>query len=333
MALSLKELSKQDETFVSGHRLCAGCGAGTTFRQILMAAEDPVVMSVATGCLYVATATYPYTAWKCNWIHSAFENSAATISGIEAAYQSLKRQGKVTKTIKFIAVGGDGGTFDIGLQALSGALERGHKFLYVCYNNEAYMNTGIQRSGATPMGASTTTTPAGSASYGKPVFRKDLTGIVAAHNIPYLAQTTPAHWRDLMTKVKKALAADGPSFLNILSPCHRGWRNEMKDSINLARIAADTCYWPLYEVENGEYKLNYTPKEKKPITEWLKPQGRFKHIFAKGGNSAETGSTHRSGPNQELINKLQANVDKEWEKLLKKCNQGDKKPDLAPVGT
>ena len=308
MAISLKELSRKEELFASGHRLCAGCGAATTMRQIMLATEDPVVIATATGCVYVATATYPYTAWKCNWIHSAFENSAATICGVEAAYQSLKRQGKVTKTIKFIAMGGDGGTYDIGLQSLSGALERGHRFLYICYNNEAYMNTGIQRSGATPLGASTTTSPAGSVSYGKNVFRKDLTAIVAAHNIPYVAQTTPAHWRDLMTKVQKALAVDGPSFINILSPCHRGWRSEMKDSLKLARIAADTCYWPLYEVENGVWRLNYTPKQKKPITEWLEPQGRFKHLFQKPEH-------------QSIINKIQESVDKEWANLLKKCGK------------
>jgi len=313
-----KEMSIQEELFTSGHRLCAGCGAATTMRQIMLSTEDPVVISTATGCLYVATATYPYSAWKCNWIHSAFENAAATISGIEAAYQSLKRQGKISehKTIKFIAIGGDGGTYDIGIQALSGALERGHQFLYVCYNNEAYMNTGIQRSGATPMGASTTTTPTGSVSFGKGVFRKDLTGIVAAHNIPYVAQSTPAHWSDLITKVKKALAADGPSFINVLSPCHRGWRVPMENSMKLARLAADTCYWPLYEIENGEWKLNYMPKEKKPITDWLKPQGRFKHLFDKPEN-------------QKIIKRIQEGVDKEWATLLKKC--GVKTPESSPV--
>lgn len=305
MALSLKELSKKEELFTSGQRLCAGCGASVIMRQVLMASDVPVVIANATGCLYVATATYPFTAWKCSYIHSAFENAAATISGIEAAYEALKRKGDPLvrdKKINFIAIGGDGGTYDIGLQALSGALERGHRFLYICYNNEAYMNTGIQRSGATPIGASTTTTPAGAHSYGKNVFRKDLTAIVAAHNIPYVAQATPAHWRDLMTKVQKALAVDGPSFLNILSPCHRGWRNEMSISIKLMRIAADTCYWPLYEVENGVYKINHQPKQKLPITEWLKPQGRFKHLFAPKENT-------------EVIARLQESVDKEWAKL------------------
>lgn len=301
-----KELSQKEELFVSGHRLCAGCGAATTMRQIMLATKHPVVVANATGCVYVATATYPYTAWKCNWIHSAFENAAATISGVEAAYRSLKKQGKIKKDIKFIAIGGDGGTYDIGIQSLSGALERGHNFLYICYNNEAYMNTGIQRSGATPMGASTTTSPVGSVSYGKNVFRKDLTGIIAAHNIPYVAQSTPAHYSDLMMKIEKALAVEGPSFINVLAPCHRGWRSEMKDSMKIARLAADTCYWPLFEIENGNWKLNYKPKAKKPLVEWLKLQGRFKHLFSKPEYQA-------------VINKLQADVDKEWENLKRKC--------------
>jgi pyruvate ferredoxin oxidoreductase beta subunit len=169
------------------------------------------------------------------------------------------------------------------------------------------MNTGIQRSGATPLGAATTTTPVGVYSYGKRDFRKDLTAIVAAHNIPYVAQTTPAHWRDLMTKVQKAASVDGPSFINILSPCHRGWRSEMKDSLRLLRIAADTCYWSLYEVVNGEWHLTYKPKTKLPITEWLKPQGRFSHLF--------------KPENKQVIDRLQASIDQEWARLSKRCGE------------
>jgi len=307
MALKLKELAQKEERFTSGHRLCAGCGAPIILRQVLMAIDEPVVVSNATGCVYVSSATYPYTAWKVPYIHSAFENATATIAGVEAAYQSLKKQGKIKRDIRFISLAGDGGTYDIGLQALSGALERGHRCLHICYNNEAYMNTGIQRSGATPLGASTTTSPAGTHSHGKPAFRKDLTGIVAAHNIPYIAQTTPAHWRDLMTKVQKAIAVDGPSFINILSPCFRGWRCEGKDSMKLLRIAADTCYWPLYEVENGTWRLTYKPKNKLPVTEWIKPQGRFKHLFKQ--------------ENKEVINRLQSGVDDEWTRLLARCDK------------
>jgi pyruvate ferredoxin oxidoreductase beta subunit len=301
--VTLKDLSKKEELFVSGHRLCAGCGAPIAVRQILLATDNPVVVVTATGCLYVSSATYPYTSWKCSWIHSAFENAAATIAGVEAAYNALKRQGKINQRIDFISISGDGGMYDIGLQSLSGALERGHRCLHICYNNEAYMNTGIQRSGATPFGASTTTTPVGKIIPGKEDFRKNLTAIAAAHDVPYVAQTTPAHWSDLINKVKKALASEGASFINILTPCHRGWRFDAKDTIKVLRLAVDTCYWPLYEVENGKWKINYKPREKKPIVEWLKMQGRFKHLF--------------ESKNEEIISRIQSRIEHEWEHLLK----------------
>lgn len=307
--VTLKELSRKPDLLSGGHRLCAGCGASIVIRQILLAAKDPVVVANATGCLEVATSIYPYTAWRAPWIHSAFENAAATISGVESMYKSLKRQGKLTrdKTIKFIAIGGDGGTYDIGLQALSGALERGHQFLYVCYDNGAYMNTGIQRSSSTPCGASTTTSPAGKVIPGKVQERKDLTAIIAAHNIPYVAQVSPSHWRDLITKAEKALSVEGPSFINALALCHRGWRTEIDSAISLSRSAVDTCYWPLYEVENGLYRLNYRPKTKVPMAEWIKHQGRFSHLF--------------HPENAELLRQLQEQVDRHWEKLLKLCEE------------
>jgi pyruvate ferredoxin oxidoreductase beta subunit len=186
---TLKDIAAKEDRLGPGHRMCAGCGAPIIVRQILNAIEEPVVVANATGCLEVATTIYPYTAWRVPWIHSAFENAAATIAGVEAMYRSLVRQGKIEdRNIKFLAFGGDGGTYDIGLQALSGALERGHNFLYICYDNQGYMNTGIQRSSATPHGAATTTSPAGTVIPGKPQFRKDLTAIVAAHDIPYAAQ-------------------------------------------------------------------------------------------------------------------------------------------------
>ncbi|MEW6555945.1 MAG: thiamine pyrophosphate-dependent enzyme [Elusimicrobiota bacterium] len=303
---NLKELSKKEELFTGGHRLCSGCGAGIVARQVLIACEKPVVIANATGCLEVATTIFPYTAWKVPWFHSAFENAAATIAGIEAAYNALKKKGKITEEINFIAFGGDGGTYDIGLQALSGAMERGHRILYICYNNEAYMNTGIQRSSATPKGANTTTAPSGKRSTGKIQARKDLTAIMVAHNIPYVAQTTLSFHNDLIPKVQKALAVDGPSFMNILQPCRLGWGYPPEDTIRMGRLAADTCIWPIYEVENGLYKLNYKPKEKNPVTEWLKPQNRFKHLFSPG--------------NEEIIKQLQEDVDKNWEKILSNCN-------------
>jgi pyruvate ferredoxin oxidoreductase beta subunit len=310
--VSLKKLSEKPELLAPGHRLCAGCGASIIVRQILLASDYPVVIANATGCLEVATTIYPYTSWRVPFFHSAFENAAATIAGVETMYQVQKRKGKITRDIKFIAFGGDGGTYDIGVQALSGALERGHDILYVCYNNGAYMNTGIQRSSATPRGASTTTSPAGRVIPGKKRFPKDLTAIVAAHNIPYCGQTSPSFYNDLIGKVQKALAAEGPTFLNIISPCPRGWRHETHESIAMAEEAVTCCFWPLYEVEDGEWNLTgYSKqiadgkKDKTSAIDWMKKQGRFKHLFTEEWKS--------------LLESIQNQVDKDWEALKKRC--------------
>ena len=277
---SLKELSKKEELLSRGHRLCPGCGAPIIVRQALLAAETPVVVGCPTGCLEVATTIYPYTAWKCPFIHNAFENAAATMSGVETAYRSLKKQGRIKGPIQFVVFGGDGGTYDIGLQSLSGALERGHRLLYICYDNEAYMNTGIQRSSASPKGAHTTTTPPGNAvPEGKTEYRKDLTQIVAAHHIPYVAQASPAYHMDFMKKVQKALSVDGPSFINTLAPCPRGWRYPADKTVEIAKLAVLTGFWPLYEIENGQYRITYKPKKRRPLVDFLKPQGRFRHLF------------------------------------------------------
>ncbi|NPV51946.1 MAG: pyruvate ferredoxin oxidoreductase [Firmicutes bacterium] len=306
---NLRELSRKDELLTGGHRACAGCGAPVAVRQVLKAVDTPVVVGCATGCLEVTTTIYPYSAWNVPFIHSAFENVAATVSGIEAAYRSLKRQGRIQRDIQFVAFGGDGGTYDIGFQALSGAMERGHDMVYICYDNQAYMNTGIQRSSATPRGAATTTSPAGRvATGGKSQYRKDLTAVMAAHDIPYVAQTTISHWNDLITKVRKAFAVEGPAFVNILAPCRLGWQIDSADSIEICRKAVDTCFWPLYEVENGVWKITVKPKEKKPITEWLRPQGRFRHLFKPG--------------NEKIIEEIQADVDRRWEMLQKRCEVG-----------
>ena len=305
---SLKELSKKEELFTHGHRMCSGCGAPIIVKQLLLASDYPIVASNATGCLEVSTCISEYTAWKIPWIHNAFENAAATLSGVEAMYRSLKKQGKIAKEIKFVAFGGDGGTYDIGFQSLSGAMERGHDMLYVCYDNGGYMNTGIQRSSATPIGTDTTTSPAGSVVKGKMQQRKNLTRIMAAHGIPYVAQASPAHWRDAVVKFKKALEITGPKFINVIAPCNRGWRSSTDDAILLSRIAVDTCYWPLYEVEHGVTKINYTPKEKRPVEDFLRPQGRFKHMFAPG--------------NEWLIALFQDEVDREWERLNREAHGG-----------
>jgi pyruvate ferredoxin oxidoreductase beta subunit len=310
LAYKLKEVVQKPDRLTGGHRMCAGCGAPTVVRGILRALkpEDKAVVGVATGCLEVSTSIYPYTAWKDSFIHNAFENAAATVSGAEAAYKALKKKGKVTEDYKFIAFGGDGGTYDIGLQSLSGAMERGHDMVYVCYDNGAYMNTGIQRSSATPKYANTTTSPAGSVLPGKMQYRKDLAAVIAAHGIPYVAQSAiTQNMKDLYEKAEKAIYTPGPAFLNVLAPCPRGWRYDTPKLLEISKLAVDTCVWPLYEVVNGEWKLTYKPKEKLPVEEWLKPQGRFKHLFEKN--------------NAHLIKELQEEVDRRWENLLKLCGE------------
>ena len=301
----LKELAMMEDRLVAGHGMCLGCGIPLIFKMVLRATEDPLIIANATGCLEVCTTIFPRTSWNVTWVHSAFENAAATIAGVESMYKALKNQGKIPKDkkIKFLGTGGDGGTYDIGLQALSGAVERGHDIVYLCYDNNAYANTGGQRSSATPMGASATTSPAGDKSPGKLQWRKDLTKVLAAHKIPYVAQASPNRWQDLYNKAKKAFEVEGPAFLNVLCLCPTEWKYDESKGIELAKIAVDTCFWPLYEVENGKYKINYKPKEKKPILEWIKPQGRFRHLFKE--------------ENAWVLEEFQRKVDEEWEELKK----------------
>jgi len=273
----LKELPAE-EPLSPGHRLCPGCGASIVVREVLLAAPKDTIVAEATGCLEVSTALYPYSAWNRPWIHSAFENAAAVASGIDSGFKALARRGEA-KEHPIIVFGGDGGTYDIGFQALSGAIERGHKFLYVCYDNEAYMNTGIQRSGGTPLGAWTTTTQVGSVRAGKQETKKDLVSIVVAHHVPYAATASISHWRDLMTKVRKALSKDGPTFLHVIAPCTRGWRFDSEKTVRMARLAVETRLFPLYEVEGGVYKITFPVASPKPVEEYLKLQGRFSHLF------------------------------------------------------
>lgn len=306
---NFKEMQERADRLAPGHRMCAGCGGTIAARNVLKAIHpgDRAVVGNATGCLEVSTFMYPYTAYEDSYIHTAFENAGATMSGVETAFHALKKKGKLDDTYKFITFGGDGGTYDIGLQSLSGAMERGHDMVYVCYDNGAYMNTGIQRSSATPMYADTTTTPAGKVSNGKPQYRKDLAAIMAAHNIPYVAQTTfIGNMKDLYTKSEKAIYTPGPAFLNVMAPCPRGWRYNAPEIIEICKMAVETCYWPMFEIVEGKWILSYEPKKKLPIEEFLKSQGRFKHLFKPG--------------NEELIVQYQAEVDRRWEDLLKKCN-------------
>ncbi len=307
---NVKEIvANRPSRFSEGHRMCAGCGAPPVARMILRAVkpEDHVVVSNATGCMEVSTCIYPYTSWTDSYIHTAFECAAATASGAEAAYKSLKKQGKLPEdeNTKFICFGGDGGTYDIGIQALSGAMERGHDMTYVCYDNGAYMNTGIQRSSATPQFADTTTSPAGTVIPGKMQVRKDLTEIMVSHHLPYVAQTAAyMNFKDLYEKAEKAIYTKGAKFLNVLSPCPRGWGYPTEDLMKLNKLAVETCYWPMYEVENGVYHITYKPAKKLPVEEFLKPQKRFKHMFKPG--------------NEWMIEKFQEEVDKRWNELLAK---------------
>ena len=308
MAYNLKQEMSKPERFVGGHRLCAGCGAGIACRAIMRALDpgDKAVISNATSCLEVSSFLYPYTAWEDSYIHSAFENASATIGGVEAAYKALKRRGKIDDTFKFITVGGDGGTYDIGLQSLSGALERGHDFTYFCYDNEAYMNTGIQRSSSTPRFASATTTPSGTQSTGKVQNKKDLTAIVAAHGVPYVAQTTfVGNFKDFHEKARRAIYTEGPAFVNVLAPCPRGWQYDSADLALICKMAVDTCVWPMYEIDHGQWRLTYEPKHKLPVEEFMKLQGRFRHCFQPG--------------NEWTIEEAQKYVDEKWEALLAKC--------------
>lgn len=307
--MKLQDYIKKPCKFAPGHRSCAGCAFPITVRNILASTDKQIVVANATGCLEVTSTIYPFSSWKIPYIHSAFENAASTISGIESAYKVLKRKNKIKKEIKFIAFGGDGGTYDIGLQALSGALERGHDFLYVLYDTEAYSNTGYQRSSATPYGASTSTDPFGKVRHGKAEFRKDIMKVVAAHNIPYVAQASPAFFEDLTRKAEKALSMRGPSFINVISPCVPGWKIDPSSTIHVAKMAVETRFWPLYEIENGKYTLNYKPATYIPIEEFLKGQGRFAHVL--------------KPENAYLLQEIQSNVDSEWEKLLKLCNKND----------
>lgn len=306
MSYNLKEMVNKKSRLVSGHRMCAGCGAPVIIRNTMRALkdEDNAVVSVATGCLEVSTCIYPYTSWKdVSFLHTAFACSSACASGIQKTYKKLKNDGKLKKETKFLAFGGDGGTYDIGLQSLSGAMERGTDYTYFCYDNGAYMNTGTQRSSSTPHFSDTTTSPAGKVLPGKMEPRKDLTEIMVSHHIPYVAQTALfGNMKDLYEKAEQAIYTEGPCFVNVLSPCPRGWGYNTEDLAVISKLAVDTCFWPLYEVRDGKYKITYKPANKLPVEEFLKPQKRFRHMFKEG--------------NEWMIKSFQEEVDKKWNFLL-----------------
>ncbi|OAQ21629.1 pyruvate synthase subunit PorB [Thermosulfurimonas dismutans] len=297
---SAKNLPKE-EPFAPGHRACQGCGEVLALRLALKALGMNVIAVSATGCMEIISSPFPYTSWRVPWIHIAFENAAAVASGVESALKALKRKGRFPKNrrVDVVVFAGDGGTADIGLQALSGALERGHDFVYICLDNEAYMNTGVQRSSCTPYGAMTTTSPPGEKSFGQMTWKKNVPAIAAAHGIPYVATATPAFFLDLMNKVKKAALVDGPAYVHIFAPCPTGWGTKGEESIMLAKLAVETRIFPLYEVIEGKYYITRKITKPKPVEEYLKRQRRFRHLA------------------EEQIRAIQQRVDAEYERLLK----------------
>jgi len=297
----IPRLLSKKERFAPGHRACIGCGEALAVRHVCKALGDNVIIANATGCMEIVSSQLPYTSWSVPWIHTLFENTAAVASGIESGLKVMTRKGRhLSQDIKVVAMAGDGGTSDIGIQALSGALERGHNFLYICFDNEAYMNTGIQRSSATPFGASTTTSPAGKVSIGQVTWKKNMPAIAAAHDIPYVATACPSYFTDLITKVEKGAATKGPAYIHILSVCPTGWRCPTDLTIRIGRLAVETGMFPLYEVENGKYRLSLDLPELRPVTDYLKLQGRFRHL------------------SEDVINEIQQRVKADYARLKEK---------------
>jgi len=302
-AVYAPRLITKKEKFAPGHRACIGCGEALAVRLAFKALGNNIVVANATGCMEIVASQIPYTSWHIPWIHTLFENTAAVASGIEAGYKAMKRKGMVvTPDMKVVAIAGDGGTSDIGLQALSGALERGHDFLYLCFDNEAYMNTGIQRSSATPFGAATTTSPAGKKSVGQFSWKKNMPEIVAAHNIPYIATACPSYPFDLMDKVARGIATHGPAYIHILSVCPTGWRSATDTVIKLGRLAVETGMF-----ENGQYKMSIDLPQLRPVKDYLKLQGRFRHL------------------SDDTINTIQERVEIEYYRLVEKAKDGRKR--------
>ena len=300
-------LINKKELLSGGHRACAGCGEVLAVRLMCKALGENTVIASATGCMEIVTSMYPTTAWEVPWIHVAFENAAAVASGVEAGLKALRRKGKIADCdVKVVGMAGDGGTMDIGMQALSGAMERGHDMLFVCFDNEGYMNTGYQRSSGTPMGASTTTAPAGKVSIGQKTWKKNMPEIMVAHNVQYVATACPSYPLDFIRKVEKAKKVKGPSYIHCLTVCINGWRCSSDQAVSLGRLAVETGIFPLYEVENGKHKLSAeVPKKLRPIKDYFKSQGRYRHL------------------NDDEINRIQDRVNIEHRKLMNKIISSD----------
>ena len=304
-AIYVPRLVKQRENFAPGHRACIGCGEALAIRLTFKALQNNVIVVNATGCMEIVASQLPFTSWELPWIHTLFENTAAVASGIESALKAMKRKGyEVPDNTKVVAIGGDGGTSDIGLQALSGAMERGHDFTYICFDNEAYMNTGIQRSSATPFGAATTTSPAGKVKFGQMTWKKNMAAIAVAHDIPYVATATHSYPFDLMDKVRRAVNTPGPAYIHVLSVCPTGWRSATDTVIRQGRLAVQTGVFPLYEVVNGQYRMTVDVPELRPVQDYLKVQGRFRHL------------------SDDLIAQIQERVTRDYNNLLEKAKNG-----------
>lgn len=303
---NLKQFSKTAERFEGAHLLCPGCAHGMIVREVLNAVDGPLAIASSTGCLEVSTAVYPHTSWNVPWIHIGFENGSTAICGVETMHKALEKKGKYNgQKPKFVAFGGDGATYDIGFQFISGCFEREHDFTYICLDNEVYANTGGQRSSSTPIGASTSTTPAGRISYGKKQKKKDLLNIMAAHGSPYVAQVAPNKWKDMNAKIKKAIDTEGPTFINAMSACTTEWKFDPNDTIDISDLAVDSLVFPLYEILNGhELRITYRPKKIIPVRDYLAAQGRFKHLF--------------KPENEHVIEQIQKDVDTRWEMLQRR---------------
>jgi len=303
VAFGRRQVTKE-ESFAPGHRACVGCCEALSVRLACKALGPNVVITQATGCMEIVSSQLPWTSWRVPWIHTLFENTAAVASGIESGLSILRKKGRrPDKDVHAVGMAGDGGTSDIGLQALSGAWERGHDLLYICFDNEAYMNTGIQRSSSTPYGASTTTSPAGKQSIGQVTWKKDMPAIAVAHKIPYVATACPSYPFDLMDKVAKGAAVKGPAYIHILNVCPPGWRTSAELGIEVSRLAVQTGVFPLYEVENGKYKLNVKPAKLKPVVDYLKLQGRFRHL------------------SEVTVKEIQDRVSQEYTKLVERAER------------
>jgi pyruvate ferredoxin oxidoreductase beta subunit len=278
LALYAPKLVTTRDYIASGHRACSGCGEVLALRFVCKALGRDTIISNATGCMEIISSPLPESAWEVPWIHTLFENASAVASGIESGLKARKRKYGYDKDIKVVAMGGDGATADIGLQSLSGAMERGHNFIYVCFDNEAYMNTGIQRSSETPFGAWTTTAPNGKRSMGQHTQKKNMAAIAAAHDIPYVATSCSSYPFDIIAKIEKARKIKGPSYIHILSVCPNGWKTPGNKTITMGRLAVETGVFPMYEIENGKYTLNFDYPKLRPVEDYLKPQGRFRHL-------------------------------------------------------